>query len=67
MAVSANNNFFMSYSDGILSNPGCTGSIDHAVNMVGWGHDSDSGKDYWIIRNSWGTYWGENGYMRIAT
>lgn len=55
----------MSYSSGILDTNRCPTSIDHAVNMVGWGV-SDAGKEYWIIRNSWGTSWGENGYIRIA-
>lgn len=48
-----------------MDTTGCPSSIDHAVNMVGWGV-SDAGKEYWIVRNSWGTAWGENGYIRIA-
>jgi hypothetical protein len=38
----------------------------HAVALVGWGTDPREGGPYWIVRNSWGTYWGEDGYFRIA-
>lgn len=38
---------------------------NHAVQLVGYGHDPATNKDYWIIRNSWGPRWGENGYMRL--
>lgn len=33
--------------------------------LVGYGHDSASNKDYWIVRNSWGSGWGESGYFRL--
>ena len=41
-------------------------SIDHSVTLVGYGTDDKSGDMYWLVRNSWGTSWGENGYYRIA-
>jgi len=51
-----------SYSSGIYS---CYGypSIDHAVLAVGYGNDGSN--DYWLIKNSWNTWWGESGYIRL--
>lgn len=64
VAVAANSNF-MYYSSGILSASQCpTATVNHAVNVVGWGTDS-SNKVYFIVRNSWGTYWGQNGYINL--
>jgi hypothetical protein len=40
-------------------------SLDHAVNVVGYGHDSTLNVDYWIVRNSWAPSWGENGFIRL--
>jgi len=37
--------------------------FDHDIEVVGWG--TEDGEDYWHIRNSWGTYWGEQGFLRI--
>jgi C1A family cysteine protease len=51
------------YTGGIYAthNTSCSGGVDHAVILVGW-NDADQ---TWILRNSWGTRWGESGYMRI--
>jgi C1A family cysteine protease len=51
---------FQTYRGGILKS--CPGQIDHCVQAVGY----DSGNNYWIVRNSWATTWGEQGYIRIA-
>lgn len=57
------NNFF-GYSGGIYTGAaGTKYAGDHAVKAVGWG--SQNGVQYWIIQNSWGPGWGENGYARI--
>lgn len=40
-------------------------TIDHVISVVGFGYDATQNVDYWIIRNSWGEYWGELGYFRL--
>jgi len=52
---------FHSYSGGIFNDASCGHSINHAVACVGY----DNGQDFWIVRNSWGTSWGESGYIRM--
>lgn len=62
--IAAGNIPFMSYQSGILDNHECFASfLDHAVACVGYG--TENGIDYWIVRNSWGTNWGEDGYVRM--
>jgi hypothetical protein len=59
--VSAAN--WQTYTGGIEDCAGPALPIDHYVYLVGWG--TDSGKDYWIAANSWGSSWGEKGYIRV--
>ena len=56
---------FMLYSGGIFSDPTCDGDINHAMVAVGYFWSGTSSTSYWIVRNSWDTSWGEDGYVRI--
>lgn len=59
---------FYNYKSGIFTDDynECGGlNLNHFNNIVGWGVDEDSKLEYWIMRNSWGTEWGEQGYMRL--
>ena len=53
----------MDYGGGIVDMPNESKSTDHIISIVGWGTDGD--RKYWIVRNSWGEFWGELGFFRI--
>ncbi|MGH0188197.1 UNVERIFIED_CONTAM: hypothetical protein FKN15_028381 [Acipenser sinensis] len=56
---------FHHYRGGLYYEPSCSSQkLNHAVLVVGYG--TENGHDYWIVKNSWGTSWGENGYVRMA-
>ena len=61
VAVAAN--AFQFYSKGIFSTKFCGTGLNHGVVADGYG--TESGKDFWLVRNSWGTGWGEAGYIRL--
>lgn len=63
IAIEADTRYFQSYSGGILDSSACGTSLDHAVEIIGYG--SENGVDYWTVRNSWSSSWGEQGYVRI--
>ena len=63
VAIAAN--AIQSYKSGVFSNALCGTALNHGVAVVGYGHDNSVNKDFWIVRNSWGANWGEQGYIRM--
>jgi len=59
--VEADTSAFQFYSSGVLDDPSCGTNIDHAILLVGYG--TEAGADYWAIKNSWGSSWGDQGYI----
>merc|ERR1712196_412349 len=53
----------LKYTGGIVDESGS--GVDHVISVVDWGNDAEKGQ-YWIVRNSWGEFWGEMGYVRVA-
>lgn len=64
VAIEADSSVFQFYSGGIMDKKGCGVNLNHGVLLVGWGEEN--GKKYWIVKNSWGEGWGENGYIRLS-
>jgi C1A family cysteine protease len=64
IAIEADTKYFQSYSSGILTSSSCGTNLDHGVLIVGYGEDN--GQKFWLVKNSWGTSWGDKGYVKIA-
>ena len=62
IAIEADQSGFQFYKSGVFKGP-CGQQLDHGVLLVGSG--TDGGVDYWRIKNSWGSSWGDNGYIRV--
>jgi cathepsin X len=62
--VDATDNFDK-YTGGVYSEHIHFPMINHEISVVGWGKDPKSGEEFWLGRNSWGTYWGESGYFKM--
>lgn len=62
--IHVTDNFEYNYTGGIYSEESIP-LINHEISVVGFGVDEATGTEYWIGRNSWGTYWGEYGFFKI--
>lgn len=64
VAIDASHDSFRHYESGIYDEPECdVNQLDHGVLAVGYGEQD--GQEYYIVKNSWGTTWGENGFIRM--
>jgi len=63
VAIEADEQSFQFYKSGVLMGAKCGATLDHGVLVVGYG--TEDGTDYWKVKNSWATTWGDAGYLKI--
>jgi cathepsin X len=66
VACGVNAEAILKYTGGIMDVPYKGRMISHVISIVGWGYDETTKKQHWIVRNSWGEYWGEMGFFRVV-
>jgi cathepsin L len=64
IAIEADTTVFQFYTSGVINSSKCGTNLDHGVLIVGYG--VENGTPYWLVKNSWGSGWGLNGYVKIA-
>lgn len=63
IAIEADTRIFQMYSSGVITGSSCGNNLDHGVLIVGYG--VENGIKYWLVKNSWGSSWGDAGYVKI--
>jgi C1A family cysteine protease len=68
IAIQADQFVFQFYKGGVLTDSSCgaAGNIDHGVLAVGYGTDLDTQEPYFLVKNSWGAVWGDQGYIKLG-
>ena len=67
VGIDASHYAFKFYTEGVYYEPSCKNGVhdlDHSVLVVGYG--TENGQDYWLVKNSWSTHWGDKGYIKMA-
>nr|XP_061808708.1 cathepsin S-like [Nerophis lumbriciformis] len=64
VAIDASHSKFVFYRHGVYEDLACTHKVNHGVLAVGYG--TEKGRDYWLIKNSWGVKYGDKGYIKMA-
>ncbi|XP_040474724.1 cathepsin S [Falco naumanni] len=64
VAIDATQPTFFLYKSGVYDDPRCTQEVNHAVVVIGYGTLNE--KDYWLVKNSWGVHFGDQGYIRMS-
>jgi C1A family cysteine protease len=65
IAIEADTRIFQSYSSGVITSSSCGTDLDHGVLIVGYGTEPETQIDYWLVKNSWSSSWGDEGYVKI--
>jgi C1A family cysteine protease len=65
IAIEADESTFQLYKSGVFTDT-CGANLDHGVLAVGYGTDSATGQPFYKVKNSWGSSWGEGGYIRLV-
>lgn len=64
VAIEADKSVFQHYTSGVITGSSCGQNLDHGVAAVGYG--TENGQEYYLVRNSWGSRWGDKGYVKIG-